>query len=303
MRCVPPFLLVAMLALAPLGALAATVSATQGASTYEASSARAPAVRDLAPLPGTTVKAFFPRLAARFETHGAQLRTGSLRLYVDGRDVSATATLNGDTVAYVPREHLRAGWHDVFLEGADTANDTFGQAWVFRSQNPDIDVPMEDEQFAFVPVGMHGRFSHFFLISPFDGFGVLQFCNFTIPLHRAGAAPVFFVTVPFTLGTALLGCNPRLAFTPFQAGIGVLNPIFFQIEIAGPGIFQGGGGDHHRRHPLIGGTPATPVYRTTTVPIFRTTIGAPVFGAPVRGAALPTVSVPQPSIPQPYIPH
>ena len=322
MRSVP-LLLALMLAITPLRAHASPVSAVQGASTYEASSSFAPAVRNVTPAPGTTLRAFFPRLSATLETHGAPLRSNSLRLYVDGRDVTSGATVNADTVAYVPQERLQAGWHDVFLEGSDSANNAFSEAWIFRSLNPDIETPIEDNQFAFMPVGRHGRFAHFFLVSPFDGFGLLQLCGFEFPMHRAGGTPVFFVTVPITLGTALLGCNPGLAFTPFQAGIGVLNPIFFPIEIAGPGIFQNGGGDHHRRHPLSGirayRTPAMPVYQTqampvyrasTGMPIYRTSTGMPVLGSPVRaaappraGSALPTVSIPQPSIPHQPIPH
>jgi len=327
MRSVP-LLLALMLAIMPLRSHASPVSAMQGASTYEASSSLAPGVRNLTPAPGTTLKAFFPRLSATLETHGAPLRSNSLHLYVDGKDVTARATVNADSVAYVPQERLHAGWHDVFLEGSDSANNAFSQAWIFRSQNPDIEEPIEDNQFAFVPVGRHGRFAHFFLVSPFDGFGLLQLCGFEFPLHRAGTAPVFFVTVPITLGTALLGCNPGLSFTPFQAGIGVLNPIFFPIEIAGPGIFQNGG-DHHRRHPLsttapaygvraystpgmpVYQTQAMPIYRTSTgMPIYRTSTGMPVLGSPVRaaapprtGSALPALSIPQPSIPRPPIPH
>jgi len=183
-------------------------------------------------------------------------------------------------------------------------------------------------------VGLHGRFSHFFLISPFDGVGLLQLCGFEIPLHRATGTPVFFVTVPLTLGTALLNCNPGLAFTPFQAGIGVLNPIFFPIAIAGPGFFEHG--PIHRRRPLTGFAPAMPtyrtttmpiyrtttmpIYRTTTVPIYRTTTTMPIYrtttmpnfpmtmgpAMPVRASApMPAAgaSVPAVNIPQPYIPH
>lgn len=326
-------LLALMWAITPLHAHASTVSATQGAATYEASSPLAPGVRDLAPAPGTTQRAFFPRLSATLQTHGAPLRLQSIHLYVDGRDVSAAAALNGNSVAYVPRERLQAGWHDVFLEGSDTANNGFSEAWIFRSENPDIETPIEDSGFAFMPVGRHGRFEHFFLVSPFDGFALLQLCGFEFPLHHAGGTPIFFVTVPITLGTAFLGCNPGLAFTPFQAGIGILNPIFFPIEIAGPGIFQNGG-DHHGRHPLsapaygtraygtpampvyqtpampVYRTPVTPVYQTPAMPIYRTSTGMPVSGSPIRaaappraGPALPTVSIPQPSIPHPPIPQ
>lgn len=326
MRTVP--LLLALLAtLLPARAHASPVSARDGASAYEASSAAAPAVSDLEPAPGVTLRAFFPRVSVRIQASRAPVRTGSLHVYVDGTDVSARATFSRGELAYVPAERMRAGWHDVFVEGSDSENNAFSEAWVFRSQNPDIDEPLEDDGFAFVPVSRHGRFAHFFLISPFDGFALLQLCNIEIPLHRASAAPVFFVTVPATLASEFLGCTPGLAFTPFEAGIGTLTPIFFPLEIAGPGIFQGGG-DRHRRHPLSSGgtTSAYPAYRTTTypvypataLPVYRTTTTAvplqrvPVNGAPVRAAGPPAAhagaahagtALPTVVIPNPYIPH
>lgn len=263
-------------AAAPGVTLAATsaVSAQNGASTYTATSALAPTVRDLNPSPGDTVKAFFPRFTATIDTHGrAPLRRQSLRLYVDGTNVTSMASFDGNTIAYSPRAHLQAGWHDAFLEASDTQNHAFGAAWVFRSEDPDIDTPLAgDGGFAFVPVGDGGPFTHVFLISPFDGFGDLQLCGGEFPLLRAGFSPVFFVTVPVTFGTVLAGCSPGLFFTPFAPGLGQLNPVFFPFEIAGPGIFQHPGFPH-RRHPMITGMP---VYRTApamsaypNVPVIR----------------------------------
>lgn len=316
-----PYAVVALSLLWPLHAVASP--AVQGASTYEATSSHAPSVRDLLPAPGSTLKAFFPRFSATLQTHGAPLRRQSIHLYVDGRDVTPAATLDGDMVTYIPQERMRAGWHDVFLEGSDSASNAFSQAWVFRSQNPDIDIPMgADGGFAFVPVGLHSRFSHFFLISPFDGVGLLQLCGFEIPLHHAPGTPVFFVTVPLTLGTALLNCNPGLAFTPFQAGIVGLNPIFFPIAIAGPGFFEHG--PIHRRRPLTGITSTMPAYRASIMPIYRTAPTMPIYrtttmprtmpifpmtlgpAIPVRPSApMPAAGAPVPAvnIPQPYIPH
>jgi hypothetical protein len=261
------------------------------------------------------------------------MRRQSPRLYVDGQNVTSSTQFDGNTVAYLPRRHLKAGWHDAFLQGSDTANHTFSQAWVFRSESPDVDDPITgDGGFAFLPVGLDdGPFSHFFLISPFDGFGSVQLCNFSVPLHRAGRSPVFFVTVPATLGTTLLGCNPGLIFTPFAAGLGELTPIFFPIEIAGPGIFQGNNG-HHHRHPMpaagMQSPYGAPLYRTApamsvyaaprSLPVYRTTMptttinGMPVMRMP--GTRIPATRMPSSgmpimgkpaavSVPHPYIPH
>ena len=317
------------LVLAPAHASAASQSVVSGASTYQATSPLAPEVRDLVPAPGTTIRAFFPRLSATIQTRGETLRVNSLRLYVDGKDVTAGMSRAGNTIAFVPHEHLQAGWHDVFVEGSDLADHSFSEAWVFRSTNLDVDLPLAgDDGFAFLPVGLQGPFTHFLLVSPFDGFGFVQFCNFEFPLARANGTPVFFVTVPVTLGTALLGCNPGLVFTPFQAGIGQLNPVFFPIEIAGPGFF-----DHPaRRHPLAPTTAmpvyrsampvyrsAMPVYRTNIMPVYRSTSTMPAYRtqtmpiyrapvsapAPARAAAPHAASPTHPavSVPHPYIPH
>jgi hypothetical protein len=330
--------------LAPAYAAQSTVSVEHGASTYVANSPLAPTVRNLSPSPGDTVKAFFPHFAATIDTHGrAPVRRQSVRLYVDGQDVTTSASIDGNTVSYLPRAHLKAGWHDVFLQGADTANHAFSTAWVFKTLSPDVDDPISgDGGFAFVPVGFGGPFQHFFLISPFDGFGQVQFCNgFQFPLLRAGLGPVFFGTVPIGFGTPFLGCNPGLVFTPFQAGLGQLNSLFFPIEIAGPGIFQHG--FPGRRRPLIfgpaagiaappgvltapGGIAAPGVIRTVpTMSVFRST-GAivPVTGVPVTGiqglpinrapilpgtrvnfppAAGAPIVMPPISVPQPFIPH
>jgi hypothetical protein len=317
---------------APAGAGASNVSAAGGASTYRATSPLAPNVRNLNPEPGTTVRAFFPRVSATIQTSaGSALRASSLKLFVDGKDVSGGLTFSGETLAFVPRAHLQPGWHDVFLEGSDTANHAFSEAWVFRSSDPDIDLPINDDGgFAFLPVGLHGPFTHFFLVSPFDGFGLVQLCGFEVPLTHANGTPVFFVTVPVTLGTVLLNCSPGLVFTPFQAGIGQLNPVFFPIEVAGPQFFT----TAQRAHdPMITTRSTMPVYRTSTVPVYRTSTmpvyrsstmpvyrssTMPVYRAstmpvyrsstmPVyRAAGLPTAGsaiIPSVSIPQPSIPH
>ena len=246
------------------------------ASTYQATSALAPTVRDLSPAPGTTVKAFFPRLSATIDTRGTALVRRQLHVYVDGHDVTAAAALSGNTVTYTPRQHMNAGWHDVFLEGSDAQKHTFSEAWVFRTQDPDIDLPIEDGSFAFSPIGLQsGPFTHFFFVSPFDGLGLVQFCGLQFPMTQVVGAPVFFVTVPVTLGTVLLGCNPGVVFTPFQAQFGQTTPIFVPIVVAGPSIFNNGG--ERRRRPLMPGmtapvnqTQSLPVNRTQPLPIYRT---------------------------------
>lgn len=277
-------------------------AAFAAASTYQATSPLAPGVRDLSPAPGTTVKAFFPRFSATITTSGQPLQRRSLHIYVDGRDVTAWAAVTADSVQYVPRERLRAGWHDAFVEGTDVAGRAFSDGWVFKTQDPDIDLPSDDDGFAFLPAAaQNAPFTHFFLVSPFDGFGLVQLCGLQFPMTRVTGTPVFFVTVPVTLGTVLLGCTPGVVFTPFQAGIGELNPIFFPIEAAGPRFFGGVGHQHGRRHPLTPGMTSMPAYRTApALPVYRPVPAVPVYRAPPMPMPMPVRR--SPVIRQPHVP-
>jgi hypothetical protein len=254
--------------------------------------------------------------------------------------VTAAATLKSDRISYMPREHVSAGWHDVFLEGKDAASRTFSEAWVFRTDDPDIDDPAGFDSFGFLPIGVvpgvNSPFMHFFFVSPFEGVGLVQLCGFTAPLVQAGATPVFFVTVPVTLGSVLLGCTPGIAFTPF--GFAQVTPIFFPLQIAGPNIFQNptrrriqngvqgpvsrSGVPVHRmpvmpvnrmpvmpvnRMPVmpVNRMPVMPVNRTPVMPVNRTMI--PIYRMPqtvgVPRAVMPHMSIPHVGIPHPYIPH
>lgn len=314
----PALVLIALLL--PPSALASQVSSASGASTYDASSPQAPAVRDLNPAPGTTLRTFFPQFSASIDTHGAPLRRESLRLYVDGNDVTESAAIGPSGVSYMPHEHLSAGWHDAFVEGSDTANRTFSDGWVFQTQNPDVQEPVNDGSFAFASAGAgphaQGRFMHFFIVAPFQGIGLLQLCGFEFPFLRAGLTPVLFVTVPFGFNNALFACNAGVLFTPIA--FAPISPVFFPFGIAGPNFFNSNGNRHRPRPwtapgsgtysnapvtmPAQGISPSAAipgqVYRgtgATTLPRARMPIAAP------HGVVMPVI--PHPAIPHPSIPH
>jgi hypothetical protein len=273
------------------------VSLTNGPSTYQAGSPAAPAVRDLTPSPGARLRSFFPTVSAQIQPRGgAALSRASIHLFLDGSDVTAASIFNGTRVTYTPHGHIRAGWHDVFLEGKDGANQTFSQAWFFQTDDPDIDVPVDEAQFGFAPIvigpGLGGPFMHFFFVSPFQGVALLQLCGFTTPFVQAPGTPVFFVTAPMTLGTLLLGCTPGVAFTPF--GISQAAPIFFPLPIAGPNPIP----NNPRRRPLP--ISHMPVY-SAPAPIGIPRVGVPRVGFPHIG--IPHVTVPRVSVPHPYVPH
>jgi hypothetical protein len=284
------------------------VSLTNGASTYQAGSSAAPVVRDLSPAPGATLRSFFPTVAAVIASpERTALNRPSVHLFFDGKDVTPATSVNGNSLSYTPRQHVSAGWHDVFLEGKDVANRTFSEAWIFRTDDPDIDLPAGDEaSFGFLPIGIvpgtNGPFMHFFFVSPFSGIALLQLCGFAAPLTQVPGTPVFFVTTPLTLGTVLLGCTPAIAFTPF--GLGNVTPIFFPIEIAGPGIFQTPT-QPRGMAPVPGAPRVVPpglgVPRIGVPPIGVPRVGVPRVGVPPIG--VPPVGVPRAGVPRSGVPR
>jgi hypothetical protein len=232
-----------LLTFAPAIAPAAPVHVVGAASNYTASSSRAPTVTSLVPVPGSRVRSFYPQFSATIDTHGrAPLNRASVHLFVDGMDVSASASLTQNTLTYLPRVRVSSGWHDVFLEGADTAGQKFSNAWVFILQPPDVDIDPVTGGFGFFPVGSpQFGFMHFVLIAPTDGFAALQLCGIPqLAFVHVRLSPVFFVTVPVTIGNGFspfFGCDVGAFFSPFGQ-FTQINPVFIPlpIGIAGPNV-------------------------------------------------------------------
>jgi hypothetical protein len=322
-------------------ALAATVHIVNGASTYTASSVHAPTVTNQNPLPGSRMRTFFPQFSARIDTHGrAPLKRASVHLFVDGMDVTPAAALTQNTVTYLPRTRVSSGWHDVFLEGSDTAGQTFSDAWVFELQAPDFaGVEPISPGFGFFPVGspQFGGFMHFVLIAPADGFAALQLCGIPqIAFVHVSLSPVFFLTVPVAFDdgfSPFFGCNVGALFSPFN-GFNQFNTVFIPLPlgIAGPNVQpnipipQSGEARQllpvYRRGelpmttapvPQSGGTSPRsimPIYRTMplpySVPVPGTRAGAPMPVAGARAILPVTRTVPHSppvKVPAPPPPH
>lgn len=224
--------------------VAAAVHVTGFATTYDASTAHAPTVLNQAPTPGSHVRTFFPQFSATMNSRsGVPVRRSSVRLFVDGMDVTSNASVTENTVSYMPKGRVAPGWHDVFMEGADTTGQTFSDAWVFQSLAPDVPVdPPVTSGFAFFPSGdpyfQHG-FMHFFLIAPGDGFATLQLCGFpSYAFAHIAFSPAFFLTVaiPYavTFYSPLVGCNAGAFYSPYNQ----FNTVFVPVPwgIAGPNV-------------------------------------------------------------------
>jgi hypothetical protein len=232
------------------------------------------------PSPGAHLTTYFPILSASVEHANAR----SLHLFLDGRDVTASASIQRDGVRYVPRARVAAGWHDVFLQGTGANHRHFSDSWVFETQSPDgaMETTSTMDGFEFFPSGgstfFPGSFMHFFLIAPSDGFAVLQLCGFgQFPFQHQPFSPVFFVTVPVPALTfnPFLNCQVAALFTPINGFGNVLVPL--PVEI---GFFS------NHRHTVVTTPPA--VTYGTTAP--RATM--PIQSAPeLPGAVSPTIPI------------
>lgn len=170
-------------------------------------------------------------------------------------------SLSGGNLQYVPRERVSPGWHDVFLEGTGANGEPFSDSWAFQTTAPDFAQTAQASEFKFFPSGgttfFPGRFMHFFLIAPGEGFATLQFCGLgAFPFTQVPFSPVFFVTVPVPelAFNPFLNCQIQAAFTPF----GGFSPFFIPLPIA-IGIFS------DRRHAVMSGQ----LPLRTTLPVFR----------------------------------
>ena len=87
-------------------------------------------VGNLLPRRDATVPQRRPTIQASFEN--GTVDTNSVRVVLDGRDVSATANITDQGVTYTP-EMLPAGHHDVRVYGRDSAGAMFDRRWSFTS--------------------------------------------------------------------------------------------------------------------------------------------------------------------------
>lgn len=290
-----------------LGPGAAGASSTGQSSEIDAASAYyrgatgAPTVENQNPRPGSRLRTYFPQFFATIVTHGdAPLRKDSLHLSVDGTDVTTRSSITGGSVSYMPREHLRAGWHDVFLEGADAAGKPFSDAWAFQTEAPDgIGITDPAAGLQVVQTGdTRSGFAHVFFTSPDDGFALLQLCGFpAIGFVHVRLSPVFFLTVPVQFFDGFVpfgGCVPQVAFSPFGGFGSIFIPL--PISVAGPGFFH----DHHHHHrPGEWPRNTMPVIRTVE-PSYNSAVPGRVTMPQVR---MPSMSLPQVIVPRVTVPH
>ncbi|MDQ6824677.1 MAG: copper amine oxidase N-terminal domain-containing protein, partial [Candidatus Eremiobacteraeota bacterium] len=91
-----------------------------------------PSVKDTAPAPSARINSTQPNIYATFSTPGDKgMDIGSLRMTVNGRDVSAEATKTPQFISYFPRSTVTPGRINVEVRGADLAGNPVSFRWSF----------------------------------------------------------------------------------------------------------------------------------------------------------------------------
>lgn len=90
-----------------------------------------PRVRDFSPEPDTQAASPRPNIYAVFEDQGSGVDRNSVRLMVNGKDVTANANVTKDFVSYTPDTPLPPGPQTVEIILADRAGNSTRRAWKF----------------------------------------------------------------------------------------------------------------------------------------------------------------------------
>ncbi len=89
------------------------------------------------PARGATVSSRRPTIEASFT---GPVDPNSIRVFVDGTDVTNDSTRSPRGITFVPRSPLQAGNHRVRVTGTDRDGNNFGRQWVFTSGSSEATV-------------------------------------------------------------------------------------------------------------------------------------------------------------------
>ncbi|ABQ27194.1 Ig-like domain-containing protein [Geotalea uraniireducens] len=92
-----------------------------------------PVISAISPADGALLNNPLPVISASYsdETNGSGINTASVRLLVDGNDVSAAASITAAAISYAPGSKLPDGSHAVSLSVADRAANVASRIWSF----------------------------------------------------------------------------------------------------------------------------------------------------------------------------
>jgi len=91
-----------------------------------------PSVEDERPDSGTITGSEYPSIYARFDGGSSAVDPSTVRITVDGADVTGSSTISSAYVAYTPTSPLLTGQHTVSITGAADDGAPLDSSWSFR---------------------------------------------------------------------------------------------------------------------------------------------------------------------------
>jgi copper amine oxidase-like protein len=92
----------------------------------------APTVDSMQPSPDSVVGSTYPQIYARLNGNSSSVDPSTVRLLVDGGDVTSLATISSAYVSYTPSAGLANGSHTVEVTGESEDGQSLYQTWSFR---------------------------------------------------------------------------------------------------------------------------------------------------------------------------
>lgn len=165
-------------------------------------------IASLTPPNGARVSTAYPAISASIQN--ALASRSSVRLLIDGQDVTAESTFDGSTITYLPRSGLQPGTHVALFSGVTQTSRAFSQAWSFTTTLPaPPDMPSgyyDGYDYAFYVDGRDwfsvGDWMQFTLIAPPGGSAYLHLCGlrYTYPFWNAGDGTRYEANIPAPYG-------------------------------------------------------------------------------------------------------
>lgn len=110
----------------------ASITTALGGATIAVVSKTAPTVEDERPTSGSLIGSDYPSIYARFNGGTSAVNPESVRITVDGADVTGSSTISSAYIAYTPTSPLQTGLHTVSIMGAADDGTPFSSSWSFR---------------------------------------------------------------------------------------------------------------------------------------------------------------------------
>ena len=156
-----------------------------------------PSVESRHPQPGEQIYSGFPSIYATVHTHGGPaVDRASVRMNLDGVDVTSRSTYVGDAITYTPSRPVLAGPHDVTIAGSDLGGLPFAQSWTFYSRYNPSQGPSAVAPSLFVPGGSYGYNDRIIItaVGPVGGYGYLTIAGLgTFTLVPQYSQPGYYI--------------------------------------------------------------------------------------------------------------